>query len=334
MKPFRLPKRCILETEYRCNLKCRSCSLWKENYRKLRGAEKGVLTVEETRALQGKLSGAGIKRLSYIGGEPFLDPALGELALDAKTKGMLPNVVTNGNALTPEMTSEVAEKGLFNTVIFSLDGPENVHDFMRGRKGAFRKAFAAMKSFQKLKALKKLRYPRIFVYSTVSKLNYRHLEAVYRTAKSVNANKLRFQLASSINEKLMAETNEALGFEGLKTHSYLNELGMSPEELEKAKKSIRKIKNLAHGGMRLETESVLDGPPNKNCKFIYEDFVVTPSGNILPCPMLTNFMIGNLKKGDIGDIFAENRDKIDRILALAESGTLPICRQCCVEKII
>ncbi|PIS47433.1 MAG: hypothetical protein COT17_03335 [Elusimicrobia bacterium CG08_land_8_20_14_0_20_51_18] len=334
MEPFKKPARCIIETDYKCNLKCQSCSLWKEDYRKLRGEGKGALKTEELEVLHEKLAAFGVKRTTYIGGEPFLNEDILKLALDAKAKGIIPNTVTNGNALTREAIKEITGKGLFNTMIFSLDGPKNIHNFIRGSNDAFQKVFEALKTLRGIKAQKKLKYPKLFVYVTVSKLNYKYLEEAYRLAKSVNANRIRFQLASALTPEILAETNKILGFEAVKTHSYLNALGLAPEELEKAKKTLRKIKAVSKNGLKIETESVLDGTENKNCRFIGRDFVITPSGNVLLCPMLTNFTAGNVKTENLQEIFSKNMKKTGMILALADSGKLPVCRQCCVEKII
>jgi hypothetical protein len=49
--------------------------------------------------------------------------------------------------------------------------------------------------------------------------------------------------------------------------------------------------------------------------------------------MLTNFIIGNIKEREISSILNDNIKKIEKIFNLANSGEIPICGQCCVEKI-
>jgi MoaA/NifB/PqqE/SkfB family radical SAM enzyme len=317
---------------YNCNLKCQSCSLWKENYRKNRREDKGYLTKEEIFKLQKDLSDYQIKRITYIGGEPFLNENILDLAENAIANKLMPNVVTNGNSLNDEKLNEICLKQLFRTMIFSIDGPEKIHDFIRGKAGAFKISYANIKSLQKIKNKNKLKYPKIYIYATISKLNYRYIEEIYKIAIKLNVNKIRFQLSSSLKEEMISKTNKILDLPLINTHSYINEIEISKGELSEAIKSIKKIKSKGNC-LKIEAESILEKRENKICDFIGKDFIITPSGNVLICPMLTNFIIGNIKEREISSILNDNIKKIEKIFNLANSGEIPICGQCCVEKI-
>jgi len=319
--------------DYKCNLKCQTCRIWNENYRKIRAEDKGILSYEEIFKLQKDLFSLGISRITYIGGEPFLNKNIINIAVNAKENKLIPNIVTNGTLLTEEMIFNIVDKKIFSTIIISLDGSKNVHIFIRGGSGIYEKVYNALKSFQKLKNKKKSRFPKIYVYSTLSNLNIKYIEQIYKIACSVNANKLRFQLASAINEKIIEETNKIIGFNAINTHSYINNLNFEEDDIERARKIISKICNTKVNGMKIEIESILSWKFNKRCQFIYKDFIITPSGNILICPMLTNFSIGNIKNNSIVEAFESSKDQIDSLLNIANSGELPICSQCCVEKI-
>jgi len=317
---------------YVCNLKCQNCRLWKANYRKLRGEYKDQIKKEDVYLIQERISKIGIKRISYIGGEPFLERNIYDIASNAISNSVRTAAVTNGNALDNKSIEKICEKNLFESIVFSLDGPENIHDFIRGKKGAFTKLFSNMKAIQRIKNSFKKRFPKVYIYCTVSKLNYKYIEETYKIALSVNANMLRFQLASCINENIISQTNSVLGFEAVKTHSYINSNSLSKEELGKVAKSIRKIKSMKFS-MKIEAESCLEGKENSICHFIGKDMVITPSGNVLICPMLTNWHAGNIKNMEISKILEKAKEKSEEIKRMAENKVLPICRECCVEKI-
>lgn len=317
---------------YICNLKCQNCQLWKSNYRKLRGEDKEQIRKEDIYLIQKQLSKIGVKRISYIGGEPFLEENIYDIASNAISNSMKTAAVTNGNALDKESIEKICEKNLFESIVFSLDGPENIHDFIRGKKGAFLKLFSNLKTIQKLKSSFKRRFPKVYIYCTISKLNYRYIEDVHRIALSVNANMLRFQLASCLNEDIISKTNSILEFQAIKTHSYINSNSLPQEEIERVAKSIRKIKSMKFS-MKVEAEHCLEGKSNSVCHFIDKDMVITPTGDVLICPMLTNWRVGNVMSMEISEIIEKAKKKSQEIKRMAEEKILPICKECCVEKI-
>ncbi|GAB4032443.1 MAG: hypothetical protein Fur0012_10980 [Elusimicrobiota bacterium] len=333
MSSFISPKRAIIETPYKCNLKCQNCQVWKEDYRKLRGEEKDLLREVEVFSLHNQLVEAGIKRISYIGGEPFLEKNIFSRAENAISLGLYVSAVTNGSVLETSELEKISERGLFYALVFSIDGPQNIHDFIRGRKGAFAAAMHSLKTLQKIKSREKARFPKIYIYCTVSSLNYKYLEQVHRIALSVNANLLRFQLASCLSREILDDTNRALGFEAVKTHSYINSNRLGPEEINLAAKSLRRIRSLRFS-MKIEAEPALEGLKNKSCRFIGKDMVITPSGKVLLCPMLNAWHAGDIRKNKIKEILEKLADMAKKIKDMAESGKLPVCRECCVEKII
>ncbi len=114
-----------------CNLRCLHC--YSDS------SPKRTTSLEIDTALEAlsKLSQQGYRHLSVSGGEPTLEPRLGELALGARRLGYSTAVVTNG-----QLQSEKAIEALtsFDTVAVSLDGLEANHDLLRNKAGSFRQA--------------------------------------------------------------------------------------------------------------------------------------------------------------------------------------------------
>ncbi|MEF3279686.1 MAG: radical SAM protein [Elusimicrobiota bacterium] len=322
-----LPKRVIIETEYTCNLKCKTCILWQDNYRKIRSQTK-TLKIEELKYIHQKLKENEVERITYIGGEPFLKSYIIKAFEDAKEKKLKTSVVTNATLLNENIINKILKEELLETIIFSIDGDRETHNQIRGDT-TFQKAYNNALILSRLKRKLKKRFPKFFIYTTISKLNYRNIETAIKELIKLNPNKIRLQLISSIDEKIINITNQVLGFKAIKTHSYINELFLDDSELKWLKNS---IKTLPESGPKIEIEKLLIAK-NERCQFIEKEFIITPDGRILICPMLNEFYIGNIYQESLTDIFTKNIDKIETIKNLANSKKLPVCYQCCVEKI-
>ncbi len=81
------------------------------------------------------LGRAGVATISFSGGEPMLREDLDALARRAASWGMSPTVNTSG-VLAPRLLDRIRSMDL---VKLSLDGPEEVHDALRGA-GSYRAA--------------------------------------------------------------------------------------------------------------------------------------------------------------------------------------------------
>lgn len=53
------------------------------------------------------LAAAGVSRLTFVGGEPFLHPLLPRLIREAKAAGLITMVITNGSLLTPQLLQDL-----------------------------------------------------------------------------------------------------------------------------------------------------------------------------------------------------------------------------------
>lgn len=86
------------------------------------------------------------------GGEPLMRADLEECGKGIYGRGFPWGMVTNGFALTPARYSRLLQSGLHSMTI-SLDGLQENHDWMRGRKNSFEKASKAIKMVVDSKAI-------------------------------------------------------------------------------------------------------------------------------------------------------------------------------------
>lgn len=332
--PFHFkPDRCIIEVTYQCNLRCQTCNLWqnisKGNY----------LGTDEIKYIQKLLSQSGIKHITYLGGEPFIRKDLLILATDAKNYGLQVNVVTNGTFINQSMAKEIINEKLFNTIIFSIDGPTSIHDNIRGITGTYEKVEDTVVYMQKLKKLEKLKKPKIFLYITLSRLNYNYIESMPSIAQKLDINAIRFQLISCLNNTIIKETNALFNQPVIKNHSYAigshlkipeEKIPLVVEQLTRVEKHLNKI------GKTVQVEEYLRNKKGaQTCKFLGNDFVISAYGDISPCPMLPEYILGNVIETPINKILCDSSidTKVREIFELCNSKKLPVCRECCIEKI-
>lgn len=147
---------------YRCNLRCRTCNIW----RRKPGNELNLGEIEKV------FSNINSRWISITGGEPFIRDDLSGVvqAIREKTNPYVLNITTNGY-LTRGIVStmqEILELGIPRILCcVSIDGPERVHDRIRGKNGSWKKA---VETFGQLKSLSSRNF-RVFIGYTVSGLN-------------------------------------------------------------------------------------------------------------------------------------------------------------------
>lgn len=127
----------VWEITLKCNLACSHCGSRAGN------ARTKELSTEEALDLVRQLAEVGIKEVTLIGGEAFLRPDWLEIARAITDVGMLCGMTTGGYGITLETAQKMKLAGI-RTVSVSIDGLEETHDRLRGRKGAWKYAFKTM----------------------------------------------------------------------------------------------------------------------------------------------------------------------------------------------
>ena len=127
-----------------CNLRCRMCGQWsEEGYIKNNTVKTGKsLTVDDWKRLVDEVSMHKIRFILLRGGETFLYPGLMELVEYINSKGIFLSIDTNGTVMD-KYAEDLVRLGNMH-ITFSLDGPEEIHDSVRGLKGSFRKTKEAI----------------------------------------------------------------------------------------------------------------------------------------------------------------------------------------------
>lgn len=146
----------------RCNLNCQYC-MSSGNAQDELGSREILETVD-------CLRGMGTRLIRFTGGEPLLRNDLVTIIRHCDISGILVGLASNG-LLFPHMVGELRS---LSTVSFSLDGPENIHNLIRG-PGSHKSVMLAIEAAKKNNI-----YTTISV--TLSKLNIGCIKYILKLA--------------------------------------------------------------------------------------------------------------------------------------------------------
>lgn len=133
------PKTISLTITNKCNLKCQMCGQWSTQGYMHHKKEtlKQELDLADWKKIIDELSANHIASLLIRGGEPFLFPNIMDLLEYINQKNIFISIDTNGTLLKKYATDIVRLGNIHLTI--SIDGPEKIHDRVRGVKGCFKK---------------------------------------------------------------------------------------------------------------------------------------------------------------------------------------------------
>ncbi|HEX3046213.1 MAG TPA: radical SAM protein [Bacillota bacterium] len=151
-------------TKY-CNLHCRMC-----DYPEFYPTHQEISLAQIKQLLdETKMMGADLLELS--GGEPMMRGDIFEIISYAKSLGFTVFMASNGVLIGPDEAERLVKSGL-TFIAISLEGPEPVHDHIRG-PGNFQKTLFAIKNLLGARSMDPSF--RVGVGITLSKYNYQFL---------------------------------------------------------------------------------------------------------------------------------------------------------------
>jgi MoaA/NifB/PqqE/SkfB family radical SAM enzyme len=175
----------ILHVHTHCNCRCVMCDIWKrETHEQIKAAD-----LDRHRA---SLRNLGVRQVVLSGGEPLLHSDLHALCDFFREQKIRLTLLTTGLLLL-KRAKEVST--LFDDVIVSIDGPQEIHDEIRRVKGAFDvigRGVAAVQAHQS--------NIRIACRTTVQKANHRHLRATVAAARTLRFDSISFLAADLTSE--------------------------------------------------------------------------------------------------------------------------------------
>ncbi len=274
----------VLAVTYRCNARCRMCSIWQIK------DHQGELTPKDYKNLP-----KGLKDINISGGEPFLRPDLAEIIKVIADRLPAANIIISTNAFATDLINKQMKKIIKIKpnigVAISLDGIGAAHNNIRRVKDGYQKVINTVRVLRKI-GIKNLKFG-----FTIGDYNICELEKVYKLADDlkmelsttlVHSSEAYFGQENKINkqDKIIAKLNWLI----------IKELsGKTPKQWARAYYSYG-MKRFVLTGKRIL--------PDYSGK---RNIFIDPFGNIYPCDVSSQ-KIGNLRQPDKALILHKDLD--------------------------
>lgn len=331
----------------RCNLKCVMC----EQHRHTSGSTglswydpRRELPLSEWINLLDQV--ASFRPQLYLtGGEPTLYSHFAEFLQAAKQRGFMVHLQTNGTLLG-RMADKLVNQGV-EAVTVSIDGPQEIHDAIRGQEGAFEKTAAGLRALTAARDRARRPGPIITINCVISKASMATLDQMVPLAQELGADILQvqhtiFNSAANVqlhNQMLSPEFAAEQGLDLIppsipEGEYYASEITAAdmPFLLDK----LAKIPNLAKGRVKqiflpnLPSELLesyyldLNHPFPLECNAPWKGCRILPDGTVSPCLHLS---VGNIAFQPFAEIW--NGPKMQRFRQIISQRLFPGCARCC-----
>jgi radical SAM protein with 4Fe4S-binding SPASM domain len=249
-------------------------------------------------------------------------------------------VNTNGTYLAANAERIVRDQ--WTGVYVSLDGTEQVNDAIRG-KGTYRRVEEAFRALNREKQRQGSKLPYLGMVTTISNLNYRHLEETVANARQfglswhmINLGTYTDQAAVERQRRFMKETfdvgvSSMEGFlngynEGIDAAAFA-EILARVQKLDCGYPVITVPVERADRIEKYYTDFSVSPHDHCICPWIHVD--IDYNGDVHFCIDYPEYTIGNIRQGRLLDIFNnEKAAAFRRRLLAAPDGMFPGCTRC------
>ena len=328
------PADALIFLTYRCTSRCVGCNMWQRPAESPR-----ELDWEGWRPIMEELAASGISKVELFGGDALLRKELlvdmVRFCRDHRIQSFVP---TNSIGLTEKTAADLVEAGL-NVIYLSFDELPQIDGAIRGTKRHFSKV---LRSVDWLRAARgEAHSPRIECVTTVSAGNWRHLPELLTASRESGADAHHLWSMSEFTPEVV----EASAVAGTKPNPYFMSTDGASHRLsgDEARALWRMLRNLRADAARyapmevkMETIEHLDPGmlaslryPRQRCASCATVVVLSPAGNVMPCPYFGDYVLGNLREGRLADSWG---NEAHRVFAREQrAGKLPICNQCSLK---
>lgn len=284
-----------------CNLRCAHC------YYLDGRPHENEMTNEEIKRIIEEMSAYGVGSISFSGGEPFMRKDFLEIAIYASNIGFKSvGVATNGTLIDCDIAPQLKVANL--NVQVSIDGDNaEIHDKIRGMKGAFDLAIRAIKLLLREGI-------DVSVCTTATKLNVDRIPDIIQLMQDLDVKNYRVQGVMPIGRgKINVE-----------------ELRLTPSRMKKLVEYLESKKiTVSSYNFTLKpppTEPV-DYCRSGACSAASSSCSITPQGNVVPCTYFWGMNAENLRDHTFQWIW-ENSMLLNYFRSIQLNDIKGLCRDC------
>jgi len=322
-----------------CNLRCRMCGQWSEEgyiYNRTKSSD-SQMELADWKRLVDEVASYDIAFILIRGGEPFLFPGIIELLEYINRKGIYISIDTNGT-MSNKYAADIVRIGNMH-ITFSIDGPEEIHDNVRGVKGCFKKIKENIALLNDLEKDSEHKISKSICF-TISKYSYKGLGEMPDIARSMSITTLNivpyYYFSKEVGKKYEAELKKnfncpAFSWRGFQQDNSGIDFNIFREEYRKYLANLDGIYNfpfmdLSEDDFRLWFNDPLTPVGSSTCLNIEKLIDIQPDGEANFCVDFPDYCIGNVKESSIKDIW--NSPRASQFRCYRRKKPLSICYRC------
>jgi radical SAM protein with 4Fe4S-binding SPASM domain len=340
-KLFYGPEWIVLGVNNICNLHCKMCDVGIEYtasnfYQNLMGTSPINMPIELIKILFDQTAKHFPKaKIGYAFTEPLIYPHLIDSLQYASAKKLYTSITTNALTLK-QKAKEICESGL-NDIFISLDGPEEIHNQIRGHKSSFQKAIEGIDEL-----LKHSPRPNISIFCVITEWNISHLKEFADYFKKFPLKQLGFMHTNFTPDFIVVNHNKIYGDKYPATISNTEQIEISKMNLKILLDEITEIKKTDYSfkvtfSPEIISENELDIFYNhpekligKICNDVYRNIMIKSDGSVIPAHgRCYNLNIGNIYDNSLTEIWNSKVVSEFRQDLMNAGGLFPACSRCC-----
>jgi MoaA/NifB/PqqE/SkfB family radical SAM enzyme len=322
-----------------CNLRCQMCGQWsQEGYMHDRKEDlKQELTLADWKRLVDEVAVYGVHSVLLRGGEPFLFPDIIALLEHINARGIFTSIDTNGTLLK-KYTADIVRIGNIHLTI-SVDGPEKIHDQVRGVKGCFDRIREGIARLHELETSSRQPISKSLNF-TISPYSCRGLGVLPDVARNLSVNTVcivpYYYFSEKVGKRYENEMQEVFGCPAFSWRGFHHEeSGVDPDEfqeqLDQFLATLGGVYNFPYMPLSKDEYRIWFSDPTSpvglpHCTNVEKLIDIQPNGDADFCVDFPDYTIGNVREATIEEIW--NGERAARFRAYRRKKPLAVCYRC------
>lgn len=340
-KLFYGPEWLVLGVNNLCNLHCKMCDVgvsynqsnFFENLMGSRPVNMPMELIEQV-ILQAAKFYPNTK-LGYAFTEPLIYPHLIESLHLAQKHQLYTSITTNALTLKRH-AADLAKSGL-NDLFISLDGPQSIHNEIRGHKSSFQRALQGIDVL-----LEQKNPPNISIFCVITEWNIGHLKSFIEQISHLKLKQVGFMHTNYTPNEVADAHNLVYGADYPATASNMEEINLESMDLDVLWGEIESLKQLPVSfpitfspeiNSKAQLETFYHHPEfiiGKRCGDAFRTIMIKSDGSVIPAHgRCYNLTLGNLYKENLQQIWNSKVAAKFRDDLMHAGGLFPACARCC-----
>jgi MoaA/NifB/PqqE/SkfB family radical SAM enzyme len=321
----------------KCNLSCLACHQRSINDKSYYVNE---LSTKKYKEIIEEASELKVRNINILGGgEPFLRKDIIEIMQSVKQNNLRGYVVTNATLLDKQKIKDIVSMG-WDALAISLDAPDaKTHDYLRQKKGCFKKITRAIKQINSEKKRQNKDKPEISINFLLTNINHNKILKLVKLCNKFNINEIQLMnmlICSDLGNDLIINKEQKLGLE------FELKKSLALAEKYNIKNNIKDIGSfIDNSDLTNKNYNHKKIGENINCLEPFWHIVISATGYVVCCNMsLDNCTfprtdyVENINENNLKDIWYGKKFNEFRNLILDNKNNTDLCKTCCSTIII